>query len=217
MKRQYFLVVAWLLACLAGGVQAAEAGPHEVIAASIERITARIDAERARIKADPEYARKMVDEELSGLVDFKRITRLVMAQYFDQASKEQKYRFLDVFRNSLIGTYSSGLTLYEGQEIRVLPAAEGDVRDSRAAVRTEIATNAGKVIPVSFSLYRDRDGNWLVENVIVNGLNLGKTFRSQFDQSVQQYQGDLDKVIANWSSAIDLEGQEKAAAPASGA
>lgn len=43
----------------------------------------------------------------------------------------------------------------------------------------------------------------MVENVIVNGLNLGKTFRSQFDQSVQQYGGDFDLVIDNWSSALD--------------
>ena len=217
MKRLYFLIIAWALASLAGVVQAEQQDPHTLIASSIERITQRIDAERERIKADPDYAREMVDEELASLVDFKRITRLVMAQYFDQATKEQKYRFLEVFRSSLINTYSSGLTLYEGQQITVLPAAEGDVSDNRAAVRTEIATNAGKVIPVSFSLYRGRSGQWMVENVIVNGLNLGKTFRSQFDQSVQQYEGDLDQVIANWSSSIDLGTEEESAEAPAGA
>jgi phospholipid transport system substrate-binding protein len=44
--------------------------------------------------------------------------------------------------------------------------------------------------------------------VIVNGLNLGSTFRTQFEQSAQQYGGDLDQVIANWSSEIEVETAE---------
>ncbi|MDF1781597.1 MAG: ABC transporter substrate-binding protein [Alcanivoracaceae bacterium] len=200
-----------LLAFLVLPAFAAEADPHQVIAQSIEKITARIDQERDKIKADPVYARQVVEEEIGGLVDFKRITRLVMANHFSAASKEQKYRFLDVFRESLIATYSSGLTLYEGQAVKVIPAAPGDVNGDKARVKTEIQTNAGKIIPVYFSLYRNGEGHWLVENVIVNGLNLGKTFRSQFDQSVEQYQGDLDQVIANWSSALDVGIKEEGA------
>jgi phospholipid transport system substrate-binding protein len=61
---------------------------------------------------------------------------------------------------------------------------------------------------VFFSLYQGKEGNWLVENVIVNGLNLGSTFRTQFEQSAQQYGGDLDQVIANWSSEIEVETAE---------
>ena len=214
------LLVCWLF-LLALPLQAQEqaaqaAGPREVIKQSIDRITARIDKEREQIKADPAYARKVVEEEIGDLVDFKRITRLVMASHFREASREQKYRFLDVFRDSLINTYSSGLTLYEGQKINVLPQQPGDVSDGHGRVRTEIQTSAGKVIPVNFSLYQDKEGHWLVENVIVNGLNLGKTFRSQFDQSVQQYQGDLDQVIAHWSAALDTGKPQQAVAGSEG-
>lgn len=194
------LLALWLALPLAAHAQ----DPHRMIEDAIERITVRIDKEREQIKADETYARKVVEEEIADMVDFKRITRLVMADHFATASSEQKYRFLDVFREGLMNTYSSGLTLYEGQDIRVLPAEPGDVTDSRARVRTEIRTSAGKVVPVYFSLYRNAGGDWLVENVIVNGLNMGKTFRSQFDQAVQQYAGDLDQVIANWSSQLDV-------------
>ena len=168
----------------------------------------KIQKERQRLEAEPDYARELVRQELVDLVDFKRITRLVMAEYFEQATREQKYAFLEVFRNSLINTYASGITLYDGQQIRVLPLEDGDVRAGRARVRTELAANDGRLVPVYFSLYQNPEGAWLVENVIVNGLNLGKTFRAQFQQSMQQY-GDIDKVIANWSAELDVE-QEKA-------
>lgn len=197
--------MAFMLMGMISTLAVAQDSPHAMIEATIERITGRVQQERNRLEKDPAYAREVILEELGDKVDFKRITRLVMDRHFANASTEQRYRFLEVFRESLIGTYSSGLTMYDGQEIVVLPRQEGDVRDGRARVRTEIHTNEGKVIPVYFSLYRDGQGVWLVENVIVNGINMGKTFRTQFQQAVQQYNGDIDKVIANWSSDVEVD------------
>lgn len=185
----------------------ANTNPREMIQQRVDQLTSRIEAERERLENDEGYAREMVREEVTGLVDFKRITRLVMAEHFSEASREQKYRFLEVFRDSLINTYASGLTLYDDQKVRVLPEQEGDIQGDRARVRMEIHTDDGKVIPVSYSLYRDGEGAWKVQNVIVNGLNLGKIFRSQFQQAVEQYSGDIDKVIDNWSTALDVEGK----------
>lgn len=181
--RIYKFMVLVLLA-LGAGVAVAQDSPHAMIEAAIERVTDRVEKERARLEKDPAYARQVVMEELGDMVDFKRITRLVMDRHFANASTEQRYRFLEVFRDSLISTYSSGLTLYDGQQIVVLPGAEGDVMGDRARVQTEIRTSEGRIIPVHFSLYRGGDGAWRVENVIVNGLNMGKTFRSQFEQAM---------------------------------
>lgn len=202
-------LIILLLTAWTGAVGAEQArGPRETIASAVDRITERIRAERERLEQNPEYARQVVREELGDLVDFKRITRLVMAEHFGKASKEQKYAFLEVFKNSLINTYASGLTLYEGQDIRVPPLEEGDVQGDNARVQMEIDTNSGQVIPVHYSLFRDSDGQWKVQNVIVNGLNLGKTFRSQFDLAMQQYQGDIDQVIANWSPELNIDGDK---------
>jgi len=169
-----------------------------------QRMTSRIDAERERLEKDESYARELVREELVPLVDFKRITRMVMGEHFDQASRDQKYEFLEVFKNSLINTYASGVTLYQGQEIRVLPMREEDRKGNYARVRLEGTTNDGKVIPVFFTLFQS-DDQWKVVNVYVNGLDLRDVYRAQFAQSMQQL-GDLDKVIDSWSAeSADLE------------
>ncbi len=208
MLRLLIVLFTALLFTSAAPAAASGQDPHAMLEAAIERMTQRIDQERDKLKQDEHYARKVVNEELEGLVDFRRITQLVMGSWFAPSSREQKLQFLEVFRASLVNTYASGLTLYEGQQVRVLPAEEGDVNAGRARVRTEIQTATGKLVPVFFSLYQSKDGNWLVENVIVNGLNLGRTFRTQFEQSAQQYAGDLDQVIANWSSEIEVETAE---------
>ena len=100
--KQLFSMMAAVLLLLAAGLAQAEQDPRKLVEQTVERMTKRIDAERQKLNNDPQYARELVREELGDLVDFKRITRVVMGDYFDQASREQKYRFLEVFENSLV-------------------------------------------------------------------------------------------------------------------
>lgn len=180
------------------------AGPDVVIRNTVERMIARIDAERDKLTEDDTLARRIVDEEITPIVDFRRIARAVMAEHFSSASTEQKHRFLNTFRNSLLETYASGITLYEGQQWDILPLTEDDVRGNRARVRMEVVTEGGEMIPIVYMLFQDRSG-WRIDNVIVNGLNLGRVFRTQFAQAMQQYAGDVDQVIANWRGDIPEE------------
>ena len=202
-KQGFAATLALLMLVSAGFAQAAQ-DPRDLVQETVERMTNRIDAERERLEKDESYARELVREELVPLVDFKRITRMVMGEHFDQASRDQKYEFLEVFKNSMINTYASGVTLYQGQEIRVLPMREEDRKGNYARVRLEGTTNDGKVIPVFFTLFQS-DDQWKVVNVYVNGLDLRDVYRAQFAQSMQQL-GDLDKVIDSWSAeSADLE------------
>ncbi|ARB46868.1 MlaC/ttg2D family ABC transporter substrate-binding protein [Alloalcanivorax xenomutans] len=197
--KQLFSMMAAVLLLLAAGLAQAEQDPRKLVEQTVERMTKRIDAERQKLNNDPQYARELVREELGDLVDFKRITRVVMGDYFDQASREQKYRFLEVFENSLVNTYASGVTLYDGQKMKVLPLREEDRRGNYARVRMEFSTNSGQVVPIFFTLFLD-GGQWRVVNVYVNGLDLSQIYKQQFAQSMQQH-NDMDTVIANWSAA----------------
>ncbi|MBA3980358.1 MAG: toluene tolerance protein, partial [Alcanivorax sp.] len=117
--RQATLILA-VSAALVVPAQAAPA-PDEVVRNAVERMTQRIDNERERLKEDAAYARRVINEELDALVDFRRVTRLVMGDHFQNASAEQRREFMRRFRTSLVQTFSTGITLYEGQPIRVLP------------------------------------------------------------------------------------------------
>ncbi len=202
-KQHYFTKAVALILMLMAALAQAQSDPRQVVVDAVERMTARIDADREQLKADPEQARELVREELVDLVDFKRITRMVMGDYFGPSSKEQKYRFLDVFKNSLINTYASGITLYEGQQINTLPMQDEDLRGDYARVRMEIQTNTGKTIPIFYTLY-SRNDQWKVINVYVNGLDLADTFKSQFAQGMEQY-GNMDQVIDNWTADAKID------------
>ncbi len=190
-----------LLSLCSPWLHAEEDSPDAVIRSTVERMISRIDAEREKLAEDAALARQIVDEEITPIVDFRRIARAVMAEHFSSASTEQKHRFLDTFRSGLLDTYASGITLYEGQQWEILPLTEGDVRGNRARVRMQVVTEGGEVIPIVYMLFHDQS-QWRIDNVIVNGLNLGRVFRMQFAQAMQQYAGDVDQVIANWRGDI---------------
>jgi len=41
----------------------------------------------------------------------------------------------------------------------------------------------------------------MLRNVIIEGLNLGLIYQNQFTTAVATYDGDIDKVIDNWTVA----------------
>lgn len=206
------MIIGLLLALLlATGLAHADQDPRALIESTVNKMTTLIDQNRQKLNQDPSYARDLVRKELVPLVDFKRITRMVMGDYFAQASRDQKYQFLDKFKNSLINTYASGVTLYQGQKIEVLPMRADDRKGNYARVRVQMTTNDGKVVPLYFTLYQEND-QWKVINVYVNGLDLRDIYRRQFAQSMQHY-GDIQKVIDHWSANNVQVNKETGAQP----
>jgi ABC-type transporter MlaC component len=40
----------------------------------------------------------------------------------------------------------------------------------------------------------------MITNVVINGINLGKTLQNQFLQAAQKNSNDIDSVIASWAN-----------------
>lgn len=70
----------------------------------------------------------------------------------------------------------------------------------KVSVKQEIRSVDGNY-PLEYSMGLSKSGQWKVINVIINGINLGKTFRNQFVQAAQKNGGDIDAVIAGWDSS----------------
>lgn len=138
-----------------------------------------------------------VEKVLGEVVDFRFIARNVMGrESFTKASPEQRQKFAEVFRGGLVKSYAKGIAGYVGSEIKVVGAALNPKDESRAVVRQEVS-HEGAVHQLSYSM-RQQGEQWQVINVILNGVNLGQSFSSQFTAAMRKEGGDLDKVINNW-------------------
>ncbi|MFT6756216.1 MAG: phospholipid transport system substrate-binding protein, partial [Chitinophagales bacterium] len=47
----------------------------------------------------------------------------------------------------------------------------------------------------------NRDGEWKIRNVVIDTINLGKVYQSQFASAVKDSDGDIDKAIIAWAES----------------
>ncbi|HEX4870281.1 MAG TPA: ABC transporter substrate-binding protein [Moraxellaceae bacterium] len=210
-------LTAALLLVLPLAATAAESNPQQVLQSATDTLLARITKDKDTLKKDPQALYNLVEQNITPFMDVEGIARRVMGQYYRQATPAQQQEFARVFKQSLIRTYAKGLTNYEGQKIVFKPYRPGD-DPRKAQVDVDVYGSTGQVYPVTFQMQQDKAGAWKVQNLILNGINLGLTFRNQFGSAVESNRGSIDKAIAGWTpdtKAIDATkgpSQGKAAA-----
>ena len=206
-------LLAILLLALMAGVTAqasAERSPEQMIRDSIDELTGQIEGRRDHFAQNMDELEALVDDSLEQIADFRYIGASVMGRYFANATPQQRSRFVETFRQTLIDTYAKGLVTFDYRELRVLANQQPRRYEDQASVDMEVVAGDGTVYPVSYSL-RLSDGEWRVVNVIVNGINLGLTFRNQFDQAMRDNGRDYDAVIDGWSPEVGVDELEQGA------
>ncbi|MDN6323643.1 MAG: ABC transporter substrate-binding protein [Halomonas sp.] len=188
--------------------QAQSQSPEEMIRDNVESLMGDLEGRKDYYADNLGELETLVDSNLDQVADFRYIGASVMGSYFRNATPEQRSRFAGVFRQTLIDTYTRGLVTFDYNELRVLDAQQSQRHDDQASVAMEVVANNGQVYPVSYSL-RLSDGEWRVVNVIVNGINLGLTFRNQFDQAMRDNNRDYDAVIEGWSPEVGVDELEQ--------
>tara|TARA_Y100000591_G_scaffold330031_1_gene359934 strand:- start:2370 stop:2990 length:621 start_codon:yes stop_codon:yes gene_type:complete len=139
----------------------------------------------------------LIEKEFSGLISIDEISKRVMGKkYFTIASKEQRKRFNNKFKETFFNTYSSALSNLEDQKIEVIGHAHPKDRPNAAIVRVRI-TSGDDAYELTYQMVKKND-KWGVINIIFSGVNIVSIFRTQFSSLALEHQEDLDKVIEGW-------------------
>lgn len=200
-SRVQLFLCALLVSAWAPFASAAQ-NPYAMIEGVSNDLLGVIRTNAQYLNSQPQRYYKAVDGVLTPVVDFDFIARGVMGKYAKQATAAQRSRFASAFRRDLVATFARGVASFGDMDVKVVnPGSAPSGR--RVNVLQEVRSKEG-VTKVSYTLVQNRSGQWKLINVILNGVNLGKTFRSQFAQAMQTH-GDIDKVIANWSAAEQVQ------------
>ena len=174
---------------------------HEYVEKAHNDIVEIIQNKSYLFEDDPDKFKQEISEAFKPIVDFRLISRYVMGRYSKQATMDQIEAFSDVFEKSLLDTYTSTLIEFKDEEIRVIkPESESKQKD-KAIVKIEIVTST-KVYPGRYSMYLDKESNWKIRNININGMNLAKIFRNQFYSLMEKKEEDIEKVIKSWATSV---------------
>ena len=153
--------------------------------------------------SDPEQFKAKINTIFEPMVDFRRVGASVMGKkYYIAATKDQRLQFISVFKTSLLDTYSSTLAQWGDQTIKTNFSKKTVFEKTEDVTQSLITSN--NIYPITYKVRNDGKGNWLIINIIVNGVNLGLTFRNQFQALALEHNENIDEIINNWISDADF-------------
>ena len=198
LRRGLLVVLAAALPLMANAAPGQSA--HDIVQDTTTRLLADLTANKEQYKQNPSKFYDALNTIVGPAVDVEGISKSIMTvKYSGKATPEQKKRFEENFKRSLMQFYGNALLEFKNQGITVGPAK--DESGDRTSVDMIVKGDNGATYPLSYTLNKV-GGEWKVRNVVVNGINIGKLFRDQFADAMQKNGNDLDKTINNWAGEV---------------
>ena len=126
--------------------------------------------------------------------DVPSISRFVLGKYWKQASTDQKKKFIKTFRNYIVKTYSSRFGEYSGEQLELLNT-ENESNPKIFLVHTALQRQDAPIIKVDWRIGKKKD-KFVILDIIIEGISLAVTQRSEFVSVIDQNEGNIDKLIS---------------------
>lgn len=180
MKNIKYWLAILALTLSTGSTSAALESPEQIV-----RVVSRDVLEIVK-KNDKDVAkmRELVDARVAPLANYPRMTSLAVGQSWRKATPEQQQALSREFRQMLVRTYLSALTIYKNAQIEVKPPRPGSSADEQT-VRTEVSLPDQKPVIVDF-IFEKGDTGWKVYDVSVEGISFINNHRNQFKAIIQK-------------------------------
>ena len=187
------LVHAFLLAVFVSTQAAgAELGPEALVRQITSDVMNAIHQDKALQEGDRQKALALAEQKILPHVDFRTMTRYALGRNWRLATAAQQDQLVKAFRGMLIQTYANQIGSYRGQRMEVRPThiAPGD---TDVTVRNRFISPGRPPVEVDYSMEKMPDG-WKIYDVVIDGVSLVATYRSQFAQQVRD--GGIEGLIA---------------------
>jgi phospholipid transport system substrate-binding protein len=199
------LIVAFTVTAYAAEAAIAEnspsGDPQPLVEKRIHELLVRLRDESEAIRNDKSVAYQISDELIVPLIDFPRITRLVIGKYWRDATNTQREELIKQIRDLLVRSYVTAMSSYiddlvsEKNMIDFMPS-NYHPGDRKASVRANIALGGRAPAEVQYQLYYDVD-QWKIYDIRIEGISLALTYRTSFGEQISR--DGLDKLIAQLS------------------
>lgn len=129
--------------------------------------------------------RAALRELLVNNFDLQTIGRFVLGRYWRQFSDEQRREYFRLFEDMIVSVYSERFDEYSGQDLVVKDSRPSGDKDM--IVSSVIKANgSGQDIQVDWRVRRKNDGAYKIIDVVVEGVSMSVTQRSDFSSVIQR-------------------------------
>lgn len=177
-----------------------EENPYVFIDANAQKMVKVLTEESNLFETNREEYEDKIKIIFEPMIDFRRVSASVMGKkYYLMSTPVQRDNFINIFKDSLLDTYAETLAQWGESTISThFPDEFPQEGIKTIEVKQTLNTGTSKY-PISYKLRKSSEG-WKIVNIIINGVNLGLTFRNQFQALAQSHNEDIDSTLKNWVS-----------------
>ena len=179
--------------------------PHIFIDENAQKMVRVLTEDSSLFETDRVLYENKIKEIFEPMIDFRRVAASVMGKkYYLLATKEERAEFVLIFRDSLLDTYAETLAQWGDSTITTEFPKNKEELSKNVEVKQTLDTGTSKY-PISYKLRKSKDG-WKIVNIIINGVNLGLTFRNQFQALAVSHNENISDTLRNWVSDAGTAG-----------
>lgn len=193
-------------ALFAVGVAQAAVPPTEAVRGTVTEVLRILGDETLKRPERLAQRRRMLEEAVGARFSYEEMSKRTLAGQWKQLSESERTEFVDLFRSFLTDTYADRIEGYAGEDIRYV----GERLDGPyAEVRTKVVSNKAD-FPMDYRLL-NRSGEWLVYDIVIDGVSLVRNYRGQFEKIIRDssYQGLLERLrqrVKEFTWAVETGG-----------
>lgn len=131
---------------------------------------------------------------LNDSFDMKTIGRFALGRYWRESTPDQRSEYQKLFNDMIIEVYSKRFAEYKGQGFKTTGVRTDSESDT--IVSSVVIPQDGPEIDVDWRV-RYKDGRYKVVDIIVEGVSMSVTQRSDFSSVIQRGGGNVQVLLAH--------------------
>ncbi|AHG72691.1 phospholipid-binding protein MlaC [Mannheimia bovis] len=165
----------------------AETSPYVLMQQTADKLFGNIKANQSKIKANPEYLRTIVRNDLMPHVHVKYAGQLVLGKNLASATDAQKEAFFTAFGQFVEQSYAQVLTQYQDQQVQIESPKSVDGK-SIVSIRVNVSgKGAAQPIKLDFKWRKNsKSGEWQAYDMAAEGVSMVATKQNEWAGVIRQ-------------------------------
>ncbi|QIM65927.1 hypothetical protein A4G16_00290 [Mannheimia granulomatis] len=165
----------------------AENSPYVLMQQTADKLFGNIKANQSKIKANPEYLRTIVRNDLMPHVHVKYAGQLVLGKNLASATDAQKEAFFTAFGQFVEQSYAQVLTQYQDQNVQIESPKSVDGK-SIVSIRVNVLANgSAQPIKLDFKWRKNsKTGEWQAYDMAAEGVSMVATKQNEWAGVIRQ-------------------------------
>ncbi len=144
---------------------------------------------------------------LNGALDLDFIGQFVLGRNWRTATPEQRKEFIAVYRDLNIATWSKRFNEFKGKDF-VFKGTTPSSSKGQIFVDSVVPMDQGEPAKVVWRV-REKNGNYKIVDIIIEGVSLAQSARSEYTAFIKNNPGGVDALIADLQAKLKAQKSTK--------